>query len=124
MKVRRNLDPAKLEGLSDDTLRRMDALTPEQIEAIASSDPDNPPLTEEEIKRGAFGRRVRRTRERLNLSQQEFAERYDINLRTLQDWEQGRVSSDSTTMAYLRVIAFEPDAVRRALARSLDDDAA
>jgi DNA-binding XRE family transcriptional regulator len=60
----------------------------------------------------------------LNLSQQEFAERYDINLRTLQDWEQGRVSPDSTIMAYIRVIAFEPEAVRRALARPPADAAA
>lgn len=122
--IRRKLDPGKLRGLSQETLGQIDALTPDQIKANAFSDPDNPPLTEEELKRGAFGRKVRRTRERLNLSQKEFAERYDINLRTLQDWEQGRVSLDSAAMAYLRVIAFEPETVRRALARPPDDHAA
>ena len=55
--IRRKLDPSRLRGLSEDTLRRMDALTPDQIEANALSDPDNPPLTEEELKRGAFGRK-------------------------------------------------------------------
>lgn len=123
--VRRKLDPAKARRLDEATLRRIDALTPDEIEANALSDPDNPPLTEEELKRGAFGRKVRRTRERLKLSQKEFAERYDINLRTLQDWEQGRVSPDSAAMAYLKVIAFEPEAVGRALSRPpLDEHAA
>jgi len=124
MTVRRKLDPARLEGLRDETLRRIDAMTPDEIEANAAGDPDNPSLTEGELRRGAFGRTIRRTRERLNLSQKAFAEQYDINLRTLQDWEQGRVSPDSGTMAYLRVIAFEPEAVRRALSRPRDDDAA
>jgi DNA-binding transcriptional regulator YiaG len=62
-----------------------------------------------------FGRRVRQLREKLGLSQKEFAERFDINLRRLQDWEQGRFAPDSVALAYLRVIEQAPDLVRRIL---------
>ncbi len=93
----------------------MDALTPEQIEENARTDPDNPPSTEEELERGVFGRDVRLLREGLGLSQSEFAARFQINLRRLQDWEQGRVNPDSVTLAYLKLILHEPDTVRRVL---------
>src|SRR5664280_74587 len=44
---------------------------------------------------------VRALRSKLGLSQSEFASRYGISLRTLQEWEQGRTSPDSTVRAYL-----------------------
>ena len=113
--VRSTFDPAKAKGLSPETEARMAAMTQEEIEANALSDPDNPPWTEEEGARAIFGRRVRQLREKLGLSQKEFAERFDINLRRLQDWEQGRFAPDSVALAYLRVIEKEPDMVRRIL---------
>jgi putative transcriptional regulator len=113
--VRSTFDPAKAKGLSSETEARMAAMTQEEIEANALSDPDNPPSTDEELARGLFGRRVRRLREKLGLSQKEFAEQFDINLRRLQDWEQGRFAPDSVALAYLRVIEQAPDMVRRIL---------
>jgi putative transcriptional regulator len=112
--VRSRIDPTKVK-FSAEELAQIDALTPEQIEANALSDPDNPPSTDEELARGLFGRRVRQLREKLGLSQKEFAERFDINLRRLQDWEQGRFAPDSVALAYLRVIEQAPDLVRRIL---------
>ena len=67
---------------------------------------------------GVFGRDVRLTREKLGLSQKAFAARFSINLRRLQDWEQGRVSPDSVTLAYLKLIQREPELVRRIVAAS------
>ena len=58
---------------------------------------------------------VRAIRTSTGLSQAEFSECYQINLRTLQQWEQGRREPDATTNAYLRVIAHNPGAVQRAL---------
>lgn len=52
------------------------------------------------------------------MSQTEFAYKFSIALRTLQDWEQGRRSPDRSVRAYLKVIEREPHAVRRALAYS------
>jgi putative transcriptional regulator len=95
---------------------RIDAMTEEEIEANALSDPDNPPLTEEEL---AHIRRVgelRRIRRRLNLTQEQFAEQFQIPLGTLRDWEQGLKHPDSAARALLRVIEHNPQAVIDALA--------
>jgi putative transcriptional regulator len=60
---------------------------------------------------------VKAVRRKTRLSQAAFAERFGINRRTLQDWEQGRYRPDPMARAFLIVIAREPEAVRRALAR-------
>ena len=113
--VRHTIDLDGLTGLSAEEVARLDALTPEQIEENARTDPDNPPTTEEEFARGLFGRRVRLARQALGLSQKDFAARFHINLRRLQDWEQGRVAPDSAMSAYLTLIEREPETVRRIL---------
>jgi putative transcriptional regulator len=58
---------------------------------------------------------VRAIRERSGLSQGEFARRFAISPRTLQDWEQRRRDPDSAIRAYLTVIDRDPRAVQRAL---------
>jgi putative transcriptional regulator len=50
------------------------------------------------------------------LSRAEFARRFALDPRALQDWEQGRRRPDRAARAYLRVIAHRPDAVEEALA--------
>jgi DNA-binding transcriptional regulator YiaG len=54
-------------------------------------------------------------RSRLGLSPAEFARQFMLNLRTLQDWEQGRRTPEDIARIYLRVIEHDPDAVRAAL---------
>ena len=54
-------------------------------------------------------------RRRLRLSQGAFAALFGIPLATIKDWEQGRRSPDAPARAYLRVIARNPGAVRKAL---------
>ena len=96
-------------------LAASDALTPEQIEQNAIDDPDNPPLTDDELERGALGRAVRMTRQATGLTQRAFAERYRINIRRLQDIEIGRNKPDSAFMAYMQVIRANPGLVAEAL---------
>lgn len=60
---------------------------------------------------------VKAIRRRLKLSQRQFAEAFGFRLDALQNWEQGRRRPDGAARAFLRVIAREPEAVRRALAR-------
>lgn len=94
----------------------LDALTEAEVEAAAKSDPDAQPLTSSELKRlrrVAFARLVR---QKLGLSQAEFATAFQIPVGTLRDWEQHRTEPDQAASAYLRVIAADPEAVRRALA--------
>ncbi|MGA2327450.1 MAG: helix-turn-helix domain-containing protein [Bryobacteraceae bacterium] len=57
---------------------------------------------------------VRGIREKIGLSQADFASRYGFNRRSLQDWEQGRRIPDSAARAYLLVIAPNPRAVDEA----------
>ena len=90
-------------------------MTDEEIERAARSDPDNPPLTDERIKQLKPVPRVRTLRRALGLTQEEFAARFQIPLGTLRDWEQGRSEPDQPARAYLKVIARDPEGVRRAL---------
>jgi putative transcriptional regulator len=58
---------------------------------------------------------VRAIREQTGLSRTKFAERFALDPRALQDWEQGRRRPDRAARAYLTVIARNPEAVRDAL---------
>jgi DNA-binding transcriptional regulator YiaG len=51
---------------------------------------------------------VKALRERLALSQEQFALRFNLPLGTLVNWEQGRVTPDRAANNYLRVIASNP----------------
>ena len=58
---------------------------------------------------------VRALRETLGLSQSDFAALFGFNVRSLQDWEQGRRRPQIPIRAYLAVIQHDPQAVIRAL---------
>lgn len=58
---------------------------------------------------------VRAIREKISLSQGEFARLFGLSKRTLEHWEHGRRVPTGPARAFLTVIAREPDAVRRAL---------
>ena len=59
---------------------------------------------------------VRALRERLGLTQEEFARRYRFPLRSVQEWEQGRKRPASGTMTLLLAISRKPKALADALA--------
>ena len=58
---------------------------------------------------------VRALRAKLGLSQSDFAALFGFNVRSLQDWEQGRRRPEIPIRAYLAVIQRNPEAVIRAL---------
>ncbi len=68
-----------------------------------------------EVQTLEFARRLREVREALGLSQAEFAQRFGMGLRSLQEWEQARRLPDLAVLAYLRVIERNPKAVQSAL---------
>jgi putative transcriptional regulator len=112
IRYRPGIDPKPVGRTDWERLRNM---TDEEVEAAALSDPDAQPMTDEELASLFRPRSVRELRERLGLTQAAFAERFHINLRTLQDWEQARRVPDQVARAYLRVIERNPDAVAAAL---------
>ena len=93
-------------------------MTGEEALRNALADPDNPPLTDEQLARGRKVPNPRQIRDDLALTQREFARTFEIALGTLRDWEQGSRGMDSAAMAYLRVIQHDPEAVIAALAAS------
>jgi putative transcriptional regulator len=58
---------------------------------------------------------VKAIREKISLSQGEFARLFGLSKRTLEHWGHGRRVPTGPARAFLTVIAREPDAVRRAL---------
>ena len=60
---------------------------------------------------------VKAIRERLNMSQSEFAMAYRIPVGTVRNWEQGLRRPDAPAAAYLRVIARHPKTVREAVTK-------
>jgi putative transcriptional regulator len=97
---------------------RLEAMTEEEIEANALADPDNPPLTDEELARMRHAPHPKRIREKLKLTQEQFAERFEIPVGTLRDWEQGVSKPDRAARTLLRVIEQDPEGVVRALEKS------
>jgi putative transcriptional regulator len=97
---------------------RLRAMSNDEVLAAARSDPDARPLEDREASSRAPARHLspaKRARWQLGMSQSDFAKTFRIPLATLRDWEHHRKEPDRMALAYLRVIARDPDAVRRAL---------
>lgn len=92
-----------------------DALTEEEVTAAALADPDNPPVTDAQLARGAHFPDVRALRRKLHMTQRQFAAKFRVPLGTLRDWEQGVRLPDNTARNYLHVIAKNHQAVIDAL---------
>ena len=61
------------------------------------------------------GERILALRKRLRLSRQKFADRFGLDVRAVQEWEQGRRVPDRAARVLLTVIDRDPEAVVRAL---------
>jgi len=83
------------------------------------ADPDDPEdrdVTVAALERGLMGRRVRKLRNRLGMSQQEFAAVFGIPANSIRQYEIGRYMPPPAVRAYLKVIDAEPEIVARAVA--------
>lgn len=98
-------------GTDWNSLARM---TEAEIEANAVDDPDNPPMTEDELSRVRQVPNPREIRRCLQMTQEQFARRFHLRLGTVRDWEQGKKDPDSAAKALLKVIEHNPDAVLHA----------
>ena len=65
--------------------------------------------------------RIVALRKRLKLSRRKFADRFGLDVRALQEWEQGRRVPDRAARVLLTVIDRDPDSVVRALAAQASD---
>lgn len=85
---------------------RLDATTDEEIRRNMIEDGEDP-----EAAPGAYVEEwpPARIRERLGMSQTEFAAALTIPVATLRNWEQGRVRPDPAARALLRIVAHAPE---------------
>ena len=95
---------------------RVRAMTDEEVMAAALSDPDAQPLTPEQLARMRRVPRVKWLRQRLGMTQVEFAEAFHLPLSTLRDWEQHRSTPDAPARALLLAIERDPKAMKKLLA--------
>jgi putative transcriptional regulator len=88
-------------------------MTEEEITAAALSDPDCPPLTDEQLARFKRVNAVKVIRRRLDMTQAQFAAAFQLPLSTVRDWEQERSYPDAPARALLTAIARDPETMRR-----------
>ena len=95
---------------------RFRALTDEEVTAAALADPDAQPLSPERLARMRPVPNSRKIRSGLNqMTQERFAQLFQIPAGTLRDWEQGAHMPDAASKALLRIIERDPVAAALAL---------
>lgn len=102
----------------------LEAIDDAAIESQIAADPDTAPVfSADDLARARRATPapdpadVRAIRSRLGLSQEQFAARFGFSVETIRNYEQGHRRPAGPARVLLRVIASEPDAVTRALAR-------
>lgn len=80
------------------------------------NDPEDFDVSVAGLERGLMGRRIRMLRNRLGMSQDEFARTYGIPLANIRQYEIGRHMPPPAVRAYLKVIAAEPERAAKAIA--------
>ena len=122
---RRLSDGTFVEVLPDGTTRpwvertdwaSFDALTEEQIMAAAMSDPDAQPISEGAPRRTWRGLLPFILINRLGLTVDKFAARYQVPVDLVTAWYTSKIWPDAVASAYLKAIAADPDGVARAVA--------
>jgi putative transcriptional regulator len=105
------------DGMTQQMWDRLRAMTNDEVLAAARKDADARPLDRDRsnLMPARHLSPAKCVRWQLHMSQSEFAKAFRIPLATLRDWEQHRHEPDETALAYLQVIARDPEAVRRAL---------
>ena len=89
----------------------VEAMSAAEIHQAALADPDSQPLPDRAAVNMAKLVNVKKLRENLGQTQEQFAATYRIPVGTLRDWEQRRKHPDAPARAYLQVIAQNPEAV-------------
>ena len=97
---------------------RVRSMTDEEVLMAARSDPDAQPLDSEALAKMRRVSPVKALRQRLGMTQVEFAEAFGLPISTLRDWEQHRSTPDAPARALLRAIDREPETMRRLLSQA------
>ena len=98
----------------------VDAMTDEDIARQIASNPDAAPDQSKALRNGEFKRpikpaQIKAVRRKTGLSQSRFAERLQLNVATIRNWEQGRTRPDAAAITLLAVIDHAPKMMMRTL---------
>ena len=115
--TRMTLKPGEASPRGETDWPRVNAMTDEEVLAAAHADPDAQPFDAEALAKMRRVSSVKALRQRLGMTQAEFAEAFGLPISTLRDWEQLRSNPDAPACALLRAIEREPDTMRRLLSR-------
>ena len=113
--TRVTVKPGEPKPRGDTDWERLGSLTDKEVVAAALSDPEAQPLTPEQLARMRRVSRVKVLRQRLGMTQAEFAEAFHLPITTLRDWEQRRSTPDAPARALLLAIERDPEVMRRLL---------
>ena len=107
--VRMTIDPMNATSLTVGRVdaARVNATTEQEIARHKASD-----VADAMQDAAKFARRVRK---RLQFSQAEFAQRIDVSLETIRNWEQGKRSPTGAAKALLKILDKAPEAALAAL---------
>lgn len=100
--------------------KKVKAMSEKELLASAKSDPDAQPLMLRHLKnfkrvQPAQDIDVKLIRDKLHLSQEQFANYFGVSVRTIQEWEQHRRKPTATARNFLKVIEQAPMVVQKAL---------
>ena len=99
-------------GMTAEDYRRLRDRTDEEITAAAMADPDNPPLTDEQLARFRRPALSMKVRLKLRMGRETFSAAYGIPVETLKAWERFKAEPTEVELAYLRLIEREPEMAR------------
>jgi putative transcriptional regulator len=116
--MKENITKAKSKGKTD--WKKVKSMSEEEIVRNASEDSDAPFLTDADL--SGFKRvtptpniDVKKIRNNLHMTQEDFSQYFGFNLKTLRDWEQHRREPSGAARNLLKVIELEPKVVQRVL---------
>jgi len=107
--VRVTIDPAKRASLPKGRIDKA------RVGATSEADIARQSAADEALAMQDAARFARRVRKRLGFSQAEFADRIDVSLDTIRNWEQGKRSPTGAAKALLKVLEKAPEAALAAL---------
>ena len=96
-------------GMTPEDWKRLHAKTEEEITAAALADPDAQPISPERLATARRPSIAKRVRHKLHMARPRFCETYGIPLDTLIAWERHEAEPTPTELAYLNLIAREPE---------------
>jgi putative transcriptional regulator len=96
-------------GMTAEDWQRLDGLTDDEITAAALTDPDNPPLTPEQLAMMRRPSLARRVRGKLRMTRERFAVAYGIPVDVLRSWERFETEPTAVEARYLELIERDPE---------------